>query len=941
MQRIISTLFLASFIAVFPGVKAQEITTHPRLFLNADDLPTMKSWAVNTNPFYQQGIKVLAENIMTQVGNGTIPAGDIGGNAYSDHYCEGYAHVLAFMGHVEPNPAKAQQYKNAAITLLMYVMDRADSGVILSADYANYTPDQLRFRRLSFSTSDRSRWIGQAFPLAVDWLYNDLTTDQKRKIRRVFIRWAEENLAGYPNHNYFREGPALPIEPSNYNSPVWLDLQFDPVKKRAVRYSMNNYFNAHIRNVVLMSAAFDAVDDIADPLVTGDFTGRLRSYREKFLHTWFYMTDFAYRNENNGGMSAEGGEYMPSMGFTLQLLLGLETAKYDTAVWGSKISIASNPHWERTIPGLINSLPPKRVNLINRGGWNYQPSWYGDCEHLHLPDVSDIFAPIAVHARITGKTEMLESVKWILAYTPPGSIEDILDRIRSKEDMTNSLLLFMAFDPASANQVASGTYPSPHENTPTYHFAHGPGRISNRTSWGDDTRWLNYKLSWSTIDHQHGDGNMFDFYRKGEWITKERSGYGNIMGSSDYKNTLTIKRNTDALGLTGFHGLHLQRGAQLRIVNEGDPQYMALSHRSNYLSVTGDATKLYNYVPDYGTPVKNLSHVSRSLFWIKPDYIVVYDRVESDFAGFKRFWLNLPGANPEITEQKITALTPGGQQFIVNSLLPQQKQVSIVTSDNTLITGGGISTPEPYPAEYDPMGLVKEKVASPWDAQDTIELMHPVRLRIEATGNPLNTRFLNVLEGADAGAAAHHSSLIQSDSGFNQFEGASIDSFAVLFPHHLFTVAVPFQKLRFAAPAGVKQYFITGLKNNTSYNVDENDFHFTITEGSGYLTDEGGVLTFNSDLSAPVGIRKTEASKLQVHVYPNPAGSSVTIDLSGLKTPDDGNIEIYDVEGRLVLQEKTQTRAKITLNVEQLRTGYYFYKINTHEGMANGKLIIE
>jgi hypothetical protein len=940
MKRQTFTTMLLAFVLGICSVTAQEVTSHPRLLLNADDLPTMKSWAVNTNPFYQQGVKVLADNIMDQIADGTIPEEDIGGNAYSDHYCEGYAHVLAFMAQIEPNAAKAQQYRDAGISLLMYVMDRADSGVILSGEYPNYTQHQLRFRRLSFSTSDRSRWIGQAFPLAVDWLYNYLTPDQKRKIRRVFIRWAEENLVGYPNHNYFREGPALPIQPSNYNSEVWLDLEYDPIKKRAVRYSMNNYFNAHIRNIVLMSAAFDDADDVYDPLVPGDYSGKLRSYREKFIHTWYYMTNYAYTHENNGGMSAEGGEYMPSMGFTLQMMLGLETAKYDTAVWGGKISINGNPHWDRTVPALINSLPTQRTNLINRGGWNYQPSWYGDCEHLHLPDISDIFAPLAVHARINGKTEMLEQIRWILAYTPPGSIEEMLGRISGKEDMTNSLLLFMAFDPASASQVASGTYTDPHESMATYHFAHGPGRISNRTSWNDDARWVNYKLSWLTIDHQHGDGNMFDFYRKGEWITKERSGYGNIMGSSDYKNTLTVKSNTDGMTLSGFQGLHLSRGSQLRIVNEGDPQYIAMSYNSKYLAVTGDATKLYNYVPDWGTPIKDQNHVSRSFFWIKPDYIVVYDRVESDYNGFKRFWLNLPGANPTMVENGITSTTPGGQKFVINTLLPEHRLVSIVTGDSTLYTGGGISTPEPYPAEYDPMGLVLEKVSPSWAPGDTIKLMHPVRLRVEAEGNPLSTRFLNVLEGADGGATPHHTAYVGCDSTSDNFEGAVIDSFAVLFPHTLFTNATPFHKLRFAAPAGVKQYFVTGLKNSTSYKVEEDDMHFVVTEGAGFTTDEGGVLSFRSDLSVPLGVKNASA-KLIVHVYPNPASTSVTIDLSALKGSRNGTIELYDVDGRLVMQHKTVAQSTVTLNTGNLETGYYFYKVSTAEGTANGKLIIE
>lgn len=833
------TRFVCTFLLVIFGkaLLAQR-TDHPRLFVTTDDLPTLRTWATTSNPFYQNGLKALAETVMEQVQSGVIPAQDTGGSAYSNHYTEGYAHLLAFMSLVESNPALAQNYRTTAISLLMYVIDIADLGVLDEG-----TAQELRFRRLSFSTSDRSRWIGQAFPLAVDWLYDYLTAEQKRKIRRVFLRWAEENLNGYPNHNYFREGPPLTISPSNYNSPIWLDLTFDPIKKRAIRYAMNNYFNAHIRNVVMMGAAFDSEDDIADRLVPNDYNGRLREYRGKFLHTWHYMSDYAYRYENNGGVSAEGGEYMPALGFTLQLLLALHTAGYDPAEWGEKIDIDSNPHWEKTIPALINSIPPKRTYLANRGGWNYQPSWFGDGEHLHLPDITRIFGPYGVYARLTNKSQQLESIRWILAYTPPGSIEDMIDRIDSKEEMTHSILTFMTFDPAAANQVVNGFYPSPHNSIPTYHFAKGAGRINNRTSWELDASWVNYRLGFIVIDHQHGDGNMFDFYRKGEWLTKERTGYGNTMGCSDYKNTLAIKSNTDAILTSGVYGINALRGSQYRLRNDGDPQIVSTSYNNEYLSVTGDATNLYNYLPDWGDAIRNVQHASRSLMWLKPDFIVVYDRVETNYNGFKQFWLNLPSATPTVSGKTITANTPGGQRLVISNLLPAQSEIDLISSDPILYTGAGIGVPEPYPADYDPMGLVEEtNVPGPYGS--TITLWHPMRVRIQAEGNPLSTRFLNVLQGRDSDQQAVSTNLVVSNN--NRFEGAAVGTNVVLFKRNLSDVEFEFS---IDVPDLSEIVNITGLNRLTQYSITSTVIgsgliRISLSAGSGYTTDDGGVLTF-------------------------------------------------------------------------------------------------
>lgn len=937
------------FLLCTEHLRAQELTGHPRLFLTPNDLPQLRSWAVSTNPFYQQGIKDLAEWIMGEVASGRVPEEDNGGSTYSSDYTEGYAHVLAFVAMVEPNDQRAAQYRSTAIDLLMYVMNRAVLGVIPHSEQGNYTLDELRFRRESFSTSDRSRWIGQAFPLAVDWLYPYLTVEQKRVIRKVFLMWAEVNMTSYPNHNYYREGPDIAIDPSNYNSPVWLDLEYDPVHKRAIRYAMNNFFNAHIRNIVMMAAAFDPADDIADPSIPGDYNGRLREYREKFLHTWFYMTDYAYRYENSGGMSAEGGEYLPALGFPLQLMLALHTANYDPAVWGEKINIASNPHWFKTVPALLNSLPPKRTNIPSRNGWCYQPFWYGDGEHYQLPDVTDIFAPLALYAKSTNRIELLNDVKWLLAYAPPGSIEDMLSRVGSKEDMTNGLMNFMIFDPESANQiVTTETYgPSPFTHTPTFHYAHGPGVFVNRTSWGEDARWLGYRLGWVEIDHQHGDGNTFSFYRKGEWLEKERTAYGNIGGSSDYKNTLTIKRNTDALNEDGFQGLHLLRGAQLRVINGGDPKVLATSVNDHYFFVTGDATKLYHYIPDWGDSVKNLQHVSRSLLWIKPDYIVVYDRVESNFSGFKRFWLNSPDVAPNVNGKNITAHTPGGQQLFIHSILPDASTITVVSSDTTLYTGGGISTPEPYLADEDPFGLVPQKVPTTWNPynpDDTITIVHPVRFMIEANNDPLSTRFLHTLEGADGGATAKASSLLRSSNTYDNFEGVVMDSCVALFPYTLFDTQDPFQRIEYTTPNHVKYHYISGLLPNTSYVISKNGQTFNIVPGNSLnRTDEGGVLAFKSDLSIIVGVDKAVHPKLEVMAYPNPASSMLNF---GMKNDIAETFEllIYDVKGKLVSRddlgmvypgEYTFQKSLVGWN-----NGYYYYKFKSGQQIASGKIVV-
>ncbi len=922
IKRLAGPFFLALFSTT---TFAQELGGHPRLFVAPSDVDTLKSWAISSNPVYEQGLKKLALEGVRLMDEGIVPQQDPGGSAYSAYYTEGFAHVLAFMSLIEADPQKKSDYEARAKSLLMHVIDQADKGIIPSGQESNYTADEQKYRRHNFSHSDRARWIGLAFPLTVDWIYHTFSAQEKVKIRRVFLRWIEKNMTAYPHANYFRSGPDLFPDPSNYNDPVWLELD-DPDRK-ALRYAMNNYFMMLIRNSVMMAMSFDAADDKADPAINGDYDGHLRSYREKLIHTWFFMTDYAFRTENNGGLSAEGIEYMPSMGYPLHLLLSLHTAGYvpdglseSGVAWGDKVSIDSNPHWARTVPAVLNSLAPESFVLPGRDGTYYPMSWYGDGEHYFAPELMRVFGPLGVYCRRTGKQEFLQAIRWIEAEAAPGGSATFLSRVSSKEEMNSSILYFMLYDPASATAAANGTFPHPGGLFDSEMFSPGAGRIMSRTSWGADATWLNYTLGWTGIDHQHGDGNMFDFYRKGEWITKERTGYGNIAASSDYKNTLTIKSNTDGLNLGTISNLHARRGSQYVLSNTaGNPELLALTlGNEKYLFVTGDATNLYNY--DAGsiyTPlVTNVKHASRSLLWIKPDVIVVYDRVRTDYAGFKRFWLTLPDATPELNagQRTLAAETPGGQYLLVKSLLPEAASMSIVTSDEDLHI-------EPYLAVYDPMQTQND------------EYLQPTRLMVEAEGNPLDTYFLHVVQGADSPSETLSSYSLEIAG----MQAVRIDTTLVLFQKDL---ANPALLETLPLLAGIKQYFITGLEPTRGYHAevsaDTTSVHFS--NGTDTYTDRGGVLVYRPD-----GVNVVNGAAVdpvnQIAMFPNPA--SAVINLHFAKPQQNLSLELFNLNGMKVNQLTfSADGVAVTAQLPAVPPGIYLLVIRSKDIQVKKLLVV-
>jgi hypothetical protein len=163
--------------------RQQAISGHPRLWVRAQDLPRLRSWAVDSNPMYRDGLAILAANAKAAMDNNLVPDTDSGGIAWEQYPTEMYAMLFAFMSLIENNQATRDDYAQRARTLLMAVMHEAAQGE------ASGQP----FRDRDFSIDDRARWWGEGFALTVDWIYPYLTTQDKATIRQVFLRWANEN----------------------------------------------------------------------------------------------------------------------------------------------------------------------------------------------------------------------------------------------------------------------------------------------------------------------------------------------------------------------------------------------------------------------------------------------------------------------------------------------------------------------------------------------------------------------------------------------------------------------------------------------------------------------------------------------------------------------------------------------------------------------------
>ncbi|HEY1011758.1 MAG TPA: hypothetical protein VGE07_03580 [Herpetosiphonaceae bacterium] len=760
---------------------AAPVTSHPRLFIRGDDLPRLRQWAVAGNPIYQDGLLAFVSEAKADMDAGRIPQEDGGSTSWELYPTERYAELFAFMSLISPNPAERADYGARARTLLMYVMNKAVLGA---------APDQP-FRDPAFSISDRSRWSGEAFALATDWIYPLLSAGDKATIRTVFLRWIQENQqATTTTYNH-------PEPIGMVNNPA---LVSDPER---VRWAGNNYYAAHMRNIGLMSMALDPADDPG---------GALRGALGNATGAWLYVTDHLLRGDLAGGLPSEGLEYGPqTISFIAQFLLALQTAgQDDPAVWGPQVVLNGNPFWARVVPGYLHALSARPVTVPEFWrGPVYQPSWYGSAQNYWMPDMVELLAPLALHAERAGNPAAAGPIRWIETYAAPGGPDELVGRVSRPlgESALEAIFYFLLFDPTAPPPA------DPRPGQPLDFVAPGLGRIMARTGWDDDATIFGYALGWNSTDHQSANGNHIELYRKGEWLLKQRTGYDLDYLASDNHNTLAIQNDPPQHNSPGdWRNMIWQRGSQWHQGLGGDGRIVAQSLQPGYAYASGDATELYN-APDEGSDA--VTHASRSVIWLKPDVIVLYDRAATASAGyFKRFWLNLP-ALPAVSGRQALMTTAGGQRLAINTLLPANAQpVATLAADEQ---SGGAANGEPMQA----------------------------KLMVQAPGNPADARCLHVLPAGDAGAPAAAVQLIQTSAG-TPFAGAAVGAQAVLFPVAL---QAPVASLTYVAPAGVQQHFVAGLAPGGAYDVivtatNKTSRTITVRPGAAFTADSGGVLVF-------------------------------------------------------------------------------------------------
>jgi len=108
--------------------------------------------------------------------------------------------------------------------------------------------------------------------------------------------------------------------------------------------------------------------------------------------------------------------------------------------------------------------------------------------------------------------------------------------------------------------------------------------------------------------------------------------------------------------------------------------------------------------------------------------------------------------------------------------------------------------------------------------------------------------------------------------------------------------------------------------------------NFALTGTSSNWKTESPVMTGNSCARLNVNTFTTNSN---FEIYPNPATSKVTIQFTDL---NNAKLEVVDITGKLLIKQNLNSNSN-TVNIEQLPSGLYIFKVTSNEGTAVSKVI--
>ncbi len=264
------------------------------------------------------------------------------------------------------------------------------------------------------------------------------------------------------------------------------------------------------------------------------------------------------------------------------------------------------------------------------------------------------------------------------------------------------------------------------------HISSGPGYVYARSSWEEDATYFFFKCGDRFTAHQHLDVGHFLIYKYEELVGD--GGHYDAFGSKHDVNyqLRTIAHNTilihDPCGtwpgiragsVTGNDGgqhhnwphhngavtdaAEWQKGRKLYDIAD----ILAFEDKGDYLYVAGDCTRSYS--------PKKIEYFTRQIVFLRPGTFVIFDRVSSKNPHFKKNWLLQAMKVPAETNDGLV-ITNGKGRLFVQTLLPSEPKVKLVTGDELYSYGG-----KTYPPARDTGPAPKCRIEISPESQQSVD----------------------------------------------------------------------------------------------------------------------------------------------------------------------------------------------------------------------------
>jgi hypothetical protein len=739
------------------------------------------------------------------------------------------ATVFALMSNIDPNATSRPRWRCRAHDVYLYYMQE----LLKTSCKAGICNANI------LAGNQGGDW-GPGIGLTLDWIYGSFSPEEKSVILKAHRKAAKMLVT----QDGISSGHPKPIGKIN-NPELATSYEY-------LRTTGNNYFSLHLNQLTSIGAAWDPVDDPTqthcpggrDTVCPDGSANSIHAYLSDAMGAYLYLmwlnyddpaiTTTAYNSffgskmsathtcsassyvkinticygNGRGGLSHEGAPlYIGSMNQVREAFTMLHTAGLDDPlVFGPQLSFATSSWWDMSIQGLLHSMVPVRYE---NGGASYQMMFaYNEVNATYdLTDfVGQQFGQLLFYDHLTGRTDRTNSLGWIeanLAIQYPYS---------TLVYNTTWLGIDGFFYLPNGKLFSALGATDPRGSMPLQYYSLNAGRLIAGTGWGkNDTIFESLCSIYPTQDHELGTCGRFGLYYKGDYVTKGVDGYAENDQSGELKEELPDYSNMAAYdnspksapsSLWYIDPLWKHGGQSNHGMGNGI-NVVLHSEMPSYVFEHLDATGGYNFAYP-NNPKTDIRHASRDFFWIKPHYLVIYDRGVTGHDAAKRVWFNATGT-PTISGQNIS----WNSQFhkssaYLHSLLP----IGATISNQPFEVFGGERASQDYAPQ--------------------------TRILIDG-GSTISARFLNVLEAQDYGASAAGVTLLESSSG-TAFDGSLIATTIVMFRRNM---SDSFTAVTYPA-SGAKTHFVLNLMQNTRYAI----------AGDGAppnaVTDSAGVLEFSA-----------------------------------------------------------------------------------------------